>query len=161
MRNPFRSMMVVAAVVLAVTVAAPACQCQTVESKEPTKHFITVEPDEKDRDKWKPIPPIEVREGDTIEINGGGNTVWFLIPDNRFSLVEGVSDWVNTESFTAFSVEGEPVIIQLDGCDPDADPTEKIHYSVLARSPKDAPARWDYVHGNNPPPRMTIPPRGQ
>lgn len=159
MRNPFRSMIVVAAVVLAVTVAAPACQCKSVESKEATKHFITVAPDEADREKWKPIQTIEVREGDTIEINGGANTVWLLIPDNRFSLVEGACDWVSTESFTALKVETEPVIIQLDGCDPSAEPTENIHYSVLARSPEDAPSRWDYVHGNNPPPRMIIPPR--
>ena len=159
MRKPFRSMIVVAAVVLAALVAAPACQCESEEAKKPTQHFITVEPDETGKHTWLPIETIKVRNGDTIHIDGGGHAVWFLFPDNRFILLEGGSDWVSTESFTAFKVGKEPVILRLDGCDPTDEPTEKMHYSVLVRSAKDVPDRWDYVHGNNPPPRMIIPPR--
>ena len=157
MSNPFRNTVVVAAVVLAVLVAAPSCQCESEESRKPEKHFITVEMDEKGEHKWKPIKTIEVWSGDTIHIDGGGHAVWILIPENRFILVEGACDWVSTESFTAFKVEKEPAIIQMDGCDTSEEPTEKIHYSVLVRSSGEEKDQWEYVHGNNPPPGMIIP----
>jgi hypothetical protein len=157
MSNPFRNTVVVAAVVLAVLVAAPSCQCDSEESRKPQQHAITVEMDERDEYRWTPIETFKMWNGDRIRIDGRGNTVWILIPENRFILLEGACDWASTESFTAFKVEKEPVTIQLDGCDTSAAPEQEIHYSVLVKSPEDEKDQWEYIHGDNPPPGMIVP----
>ena len=135
MNNPFRNTMIAAVVLLAVLVAAPACQCDSVEPIENTKHDVTVELEKAEDSKYK----------------------FKTIPDNRFKLVEGGSDWVVSESFTAFKVEGGYAIVRLDEClDRPDDAKENIHYSIMVRNGKD-PSKWDYVHGENPPPEMIIP----
>jgi hypothetical protein len=153
-------MIAVAAVLLAVLVAAPACQCDSVEPIEKIEHDVAVgkaEPDSKY--PWKTIPDIDVSSGDTIRFTTNEHTIWVLIPDNRFKLVEGGSDWVISTSFTAFKVDGY-AIIKLDECLDEADAAkEKIHYSIMVRDGESPSGRWDYVHGNNPPPRMIVPPR--
>ena len=76
-----------------------------------------------------------------------------MIPDNRFKLVEGGSDWVVSKSFTAFKVEGGYAIVRLDECLDESDkPKDKIHYSIMVSEGKEESGRWDYVHGENPPP---------
>jgi hypothetical protein len=160
MSNPFRYMIAVAAVLLAVLVAAPACQCDSVEPITKIEHDVTVEmaaPDSKY--PWKTIPEIDVSSGDTIRFTTNEHTIWVLIPDNRFKLVEGGGDWVVSKSFTAFTVAGY-AIIKLDQCLDDSDePKEKIHYSIMVRDGKEGSDRWDYIHGDNPPPRMIVPRR--
>jgi len=159
MNNPFRNTMIAAVVLLAVLVAAPACQCDSVEPIENTKHDVTVELEkaEDSKYKFKTIPEIDVSSGDTIRLTSNEHTIWILIPDNRFKLVEGGSDWVVSESFTAFKVEGGYAIVRLDEClDRPDDAKENIHYSIMVRNGKD-PSKWDYVHGENPPPEMIIP----
>ena len=150
MSNPFRYAIVVAAVLLAVLVAAPACQCQ---SEEPTKHEISVE---SDKDQWMPIKTITVQSGDTIRFTVKEDAAWFLIPDDRFTLLEGGCEWVASKSFTAFKVKEGFAVLRLDECDSGAEATDELHYSVLALN---ARGKWDYVHGNNPPPGMIVPPR--
>ena len=154
MSNPFRYAIVVAAVLLAVLVAAPACQCQ---SEEPTKHEIFVESD-KDGDpyQWMPIKTITVQSGDTIRITVKEDAAWFLIPDDRFTLLEGGCEWVASKSFTAFKVKEGFAVLRLDECDSGAEAADELHYSVLVQN---ANGKWDYVHGNNPPPGMIVPPR--
>ena len=158
MINPFRYTIAVAVVLLAVLVAAPACQCESEESERPkTNHIVTVELDEKGVPyKWKPIKSITVRGSETILIDVGDNKVWFLIPDDRFTLLEGGSEWVASSSFTAFKIEKGWAVIRLDECDAGAEPVEGAHYSVLVQ---DVDGEWDYVHGKNPPPEMIVPPR--
>jgi hypothetical protein len=159
MCNPFRKTMIAAVVLLAALVAAPACQCDSVEPTKATKHGVAVElADPDSKYKWKTIPDIDVSSGDTIRFSSNEHTIWVLIPDNRFKLVEGGSDWVVSKSFTAFTVEGGSAIVRLDEClDDSEDDKEKIHYSIMVRDGKDPSGQWDYVHGENPPPRMIIP----
>jgi hypothetical protein len=159
MSNKFRNSMIAAVVLLAALVAAPACQCDSVEPIKTTKHGVAIELADPDSEyKWKTIPDIDVSSGDTIRFSSKELTVWVLIPDNRFKLVEGGSDWVVSKSFTAFKVEGGYAIVRLDEClDESEDAKEKIHYSIMVRDGKDASGQWDYVHGENPPPRMIIP----
>jgi hypothetical protein len=161
MSNPFRYTIAVAAVLLAVLVAAPACQCESEVPIKNTKHDVAVEmadPDSKYR--WKAIQEVDVSSGDTIRFTTNEHTIWVLIPDNRFKLVEGGSDWVVSKSFTAFTVESGYAIIKLDECLDESDrPKDRIHYSIMVRDGKDPSDRWDYVHGENPPPRMKVPPR--
>ncbi len=160
MSNSLRNTMIAAVVLLAVLVAAPACQCDSVEPIEKTKYDVTVEladPDSKPQYKWTTISEIDVSSGDTIRFTSNEHTIWVLIPDNRFKLVEGGGDWVVSKSFTAFKVERGYAIVRLDECCTKSDEKEMIHYSIMVRDGKDPSGRWDYVHGNNPPPRMIIP----
>ncbi|MCW8984380.1 MAG: hypothetical protein OQK55_03490 [Thermoanaerobaculales bacterium] len=160
MSNPFRYAIAVATVLLAVLVAAPACQCDSVEPIKRIEHDVAVEQAEPDsKYPWKTIPDIDVSSGDTIRFTTNEHTIWVLIPDNRFKLVEGGSDWVVSKSFTAFKVAGY-AIIKLDKCLDESDsPKEKIHYSIMVLDGKEESGRWEYVHGDNPPPRMIVPPR--
>ena len=116
MSSPFRNTMIAAVVLLAALVAVPACQCDSVEPIENTKHGVTVELDRAERPKYKfkMIPEIDVSSGDTIKFISNEYTIWVLIPDNRFKLVEGGSDWVVSKSFTAFKVERSYAIVRLD-----------------------------------------------
>ena len=158
MSNPFRYTIAVAAVLLAVLVAAPACQCESEVPIENTKHGVAVElADSDSKYKWTTIPEIDVSSGDTIRFTSNEHTIWVLIPDNRFKLVEGGSDWVVSKSFTAFKVEAGYAIVRLDECLGESDTKEKIHYSIMVRDGKDPSFKWDYVHGENPPPGMIIP----
>jgi len=160
MTNPFRYTIALAAVLLAVLVAAPSCQCDSEVPIKITEHDVAVEPADPDSEYyWKNIPEVDVSSGDTIRFTSNEHTIWVLIPDNRFKLVEGGSDWVVSKSFTAFKVAGY-AIIKLDDCLDESDtPKEKIHYSIMVREGKEGSDRWEYVHGENPPPRMTVPPR--
>lgn len=159
MTNPFRYTIAVAAALLAVLVAAPACQCDSVEPIKSTEHDVAVESAGTDgKYIWKTIPEVDVSSGDTIRFSSNEHTIWVLIPDNRFKLVEGGSDWVVSKSFTAFKVENGHAIVRLDKCLDESDrPKEMIHYSIMVRDGKEPSGRWDYVHGDNPPPRMIIP----
>jgi hypothetical protein len=104
MSNPFRNTMIAAVVLLAALVAAPACQCDSVEPIENTKYDVTVGLEKADDSKYRfqTIPEVDVSGGDTIRFTSNEHTIWVLIPDNRFKLVEGGSDWVVSRSFTAF-----------------------------------------------------------
>lgn len=161
MRYPFRYTIAVAAVLLAVLVAAPACQCESEVPIKKTEHDVGIEPAGPDgKYYWKTIPEIDVSSGDTIRFTANEHTIWVLIPDNRFKLVEGGSDWVVSKSFTAFKVESGYAIVRLDKCLDEADaPKDKINYSIMVLEGKDLSGRWDYVHGDNPPPRMIVPRR--
>ncbi len=160
MSNPFRNMIVVAAVLLAILVAAPACRGDTEESKEQiSANRIVVAPDEKkDPYTWQPIKAVTAHRGETIPIEVGDNAALFLFPTDGIKLVSGGSDLVISRSFTAFRVEDGPAVIMVDKCFPGSETDQQIHYSVLARQRSDPAGQWDYVHGENPPPRMVIPP---
>lgn len=156
MSNPFRYTFAVAVVLLAVLVATPACQCK---SGEPAEHEISVEQDKDGKlYPWMPIKTITVQSGDTIRITVKEHTAWFLIPDDRFTLLEGGCEWVASKSFTAFKVKDGFAILRLDECESGTEPPDELHYSVLVLN---ANGEWDYVHGNNPPPGMIVPPRNR
>jgi hypothetical protein len=161
MSNPFRYTIAVAVVLLAVLAAAPACQCESEVPIKTTEFDVAAElaaPD--DRYRWKTIPEIDISSGDTIRFTSNEHTIWVLIPDNRFKLVEGGSDWVVSKSFTAFKVENGYAIVRLDKCLDESDrPKEKINYSIMVREGKDHSGPWSYIHGDNPPPRMIVPRR--
>jgi hypothetical protein len=157
MSNAFRSIIVVSSVLAAALAAAPGCQCESEVPIVKTEHTIALTSEATDgKIAWKKIEPIRVRGGDTIRVTVENHTAWFLIPDDRFRLLEGGSDWVVSKSFTAFKVENGYAVISLAECPSDPEPKEDIHYSVLVRH---ASGPWEYVHGTNPPPRMTVPPK--
>lgn len=156
MKNHFRNNTIaLTAVLLSMLVIAPACQGGTEEPAfDPS---IAVElGDAKAKYKWKPIKEFRVRRGESIPIKVGDNIALFLIPSDRFKPGPGISDWVVSKTFTAFKVEGGEATIMLDECFPASESDLVIQYSVLARHAKDLPGEWDYVHGENPPPKIII-----
>jgi hypothetical protein len=168
MKSLFRMTMVAATVLLAVLVAGPACRpfpeqpAQTEEApesvvqKEPTfVHEVAVDL-EKDEVTWARIKPVAVRRGEGIRVNVGNHTAWVLIPESGFKLVSGGSDWATGDSFTAFKVERGSALIMLDDSFEEGEPSVEIHYSVMVRH---AGGDWEYIHGENPPPKMIIPPK--
>lgn len=171
MSNPFRNMIVVAAMLLAVLVAAPACRpCpeQPEQIEETPKVVVQEEPTsvheiavglEKDGIQWAKIEPVKAQRGEGIRFNVQKHTAWVLIPEGGFRLVSGGCDWAVTKSITAFKVENGSALIMLDNSFEEGDPNRVIHYSVLVRHVEDREGRWEYVHGRNPPPEMNIPKR--
>jgi len=158
MKSHFRNNTIaVAAVLLAMLIIAPACQGRT-EEPESVPSIAVELGDAQAKYKWRPIREFSVRCGESIPINVGDNIALFLIPSDRFKPGQGISDWVVSKTFTAFKVEGGEATIMLDECFPASEPDLVIQYSVLARHAEDRPGEWDYVHGENPPPRMIVPP---
>lgn len=168
MTNPFRTMIVVATLLLAVLVAGPACRpCpeQPAQTEEKPEEVVQEEPSlvhevqvdlDKDETQWAKIEPVRVRRGEGVRFNVNQHTVWILIPEVGFQLVSGGSDWAVGKSMTAFKVERGSALIMLDNSFEDGEPNQDIHYSVLVRH---ADGPWEYIHGENPPPRMIVPPR--
>ena len=155
MSNASRKLIAVAMVLLAVLIAAPACQCESEVPIAKTEHAVNLTWKQVGEEiAWEKIKPIKVRGGDTIRVSVEHHTAWFLIPDDRFRLLEGGSDWVVSKSFTAFKVKDGYAVIRLDECVEDPEPQDTIHYAVLV---KHESGQWEYVHGANPPPGMTIP----
>jgi len=172
MSNQFRNTLIAAVILLAVLVAAPACRpcpeppVKTVceqdagEIAEPTfVHNIAVESRETVTGiEWKPVKPIIVKRGEAVNFPVNGATAWFLIPDGLFKKVAGGADWAKAKSFISFKVENGSAIVMVPKDYPPFDKDVVIHFSILVRHDKDQPGQWEYVHGENPPPKMIIPP---
>ena len=170
MSNPFRNSIVVATVMLAVLVAGPACRPspgQQEKTEEAPKMVVQEEPtlvhdvvvnmeDVKGKVQWRPIEPVTARRGEGIRFVVREHTAWVLIPESGFRLVSGGSDWATGASITAFKVKNGEAVIMLDESFSDKEDLRVIHYSVLARHIE---GQWEYVHGENPPPRMIVPAR--
>lgn len=103
--------------------------------------------------KWKKIKPVEVPRGGGVRFIVKGGAAWITIPDGQIKRSSGGRDWAKGQSFITFRVEeGEAVVmVPRDYSSPTK--TSEIHYSVLARN---GGGRWEYVHGENPPPRIVI-----
>ena len=169
MNNPFRTKFVVVVLVMAVLAAAPACrprpeppaatECdnERVAAEQPTfVHNLAVEAiDEKLRKEWKPLKPVTVKRGEGVLFSVDGPTVWILIPDGRIKKVFGGTEWAKAKSFITFKVEKGSAVVMVPRDYPNPEKEIEIHYSVLVR---DVNGQWEYVHGENPPPKMIVPP---
>jgi len=170
MSNPLRDTIVVATVLLAVLATAPACrpcpeqpqqaekQQEVAVQEEPTfVHDIAVNLEEvKEEIRWTPIKPVTVQRGEGVLFSVDVNTAWILIPDGEIKAVSG-TEWAKAKSFIAFKVENGSAAVMVPKDYPASEHEVEIHYSVLVR---DVEGRWEYVHGENPPPKMIIPPKG-
>jgi hypothetical protein len=167
MSNPLRITIVVTAAMLAVITTAPACRPSPEQPKQIKEepevvdeaelsdiHEIEVVVDTKEV-RWSNIKPIKVRRGQGVRFVVKEHTAWFLIPETGFRRLSGGSDWVVGDSITAFKVEKGSALVTLDNSFQPVEPNREIHYSVLVRNSND---KWEYVHGENPPPKMIIPP---
>jgi len=187
MSNRFGRTLVLAAALLGVVVIAPACR-HTDETPVPTEGVenvviqeeletiqdVTIEPGSVSAEteqkaltsevtkspttamRWKKIPPVTVPRGGGVRFKAEIDTAWIVIPDGKIRKYSGGKDWAKGKSFIAFKVaEGEAVVMVPRDYRESPTPIE-IYYSVLAQN---AGGEWEYVHGDNPPPRMIIPPR--
>jgi len=102
-----------------------------------------------DAEGWENIGPLDIHSGQTVKFTADAH-VWILIPDGNLEYVGGKIKPCMTPGFIAFEIDGAPAFIKVAEDYPHDE--RKIKYSVLA---KDGDT-WDYVHGANPPPGMTI-----
>ena len=109
-----------------------------------------------DPKKWKKIPPVEVSQGGGVRFTAEADTAWIIIPDAKIRRFSGGKDWARGKSFIAFKVKDGDAVVMVPSNHHDSKTPVVIHYSVLAQNPE---GEWDYVHGDNPPPRMIIKPR--
>jgi hypothetical protein len=101
--------------------------------------------------KWKPIEKAEVPRGGGVRFTAAVDTAWIMIPDARFKKYGGGVDWAKGKTFIAFKIDDGEAVVRVPKDYPG--PAE-IFYSVLVR---DDEGTWEYVHGENPPPRIRIP----
>jgi len=172
MSSPFRNTFVVATLFLAVLVAGSACQpCPEKSEQTECEQDVTVTEEPvfvhnrvvesmkmTDRTGWKPIKPVTVRRGEGVLFSVEVDTAWIVIPDGNIKKVFGGTEWAKAKSFIAFKVENGSAVVMVPKDYPDSDFDVEIHYSIMARDGTDS-SKWDYVHGENPPPRMIIPPQ--
>lgn len=104
--------------------------------------------------KWKKIGPVTVSRGGGVRFKVGIHAAWIIIPDGRIKKSSGGKDWAKGKSFIAFKVENGEAVVMVPKDYPGSTTPVEIHYSVLARN---AGGEWEYVHGENPPPRIIIP----
>lgn len=103
--------------------------------------------------KWKKIPPVKVPRGGGVRFIVEDHAVWIVIPDGKFKRSGGGRDWAKGKSFIAFKVEKGEAVVMVPNDYPSSPADIDIHYSVLARN---SGGEWEYVHGENPPPRIII-----
>jgi len=102
---------------------------------------------------WTKIPPARVTRGGGVRFIAEDHAAWIIIPDGRLKRSSGGKDWAKGKSFVAFKVETGDAVVMVPKDYPRSTTDVEIHYSVLARH---AGGDWEYVHGENPPPRIII-----
>jgi len=158
MQNIIRSTVV--AVVLACTALIGFLACQQTDATAP----VAEDPMDKgsmpaadyevpitfEDKQWKNIGPLDIHSGQTVKFSAKDVHVWILIPDGNLEYVWGKVKPCMTPGFIAFEIDNAAAVIKVAKDYPHE--RREIKYSVLA---KDGDT-WDYVHGANPPPGMTI-----
>jgi hypothetical protein len=99
---------------------------------------------------WQKIGPLDIHAGQTVVFAARDAHVWILIPDGNLEFIWGNGKPCMTPGFIAFEIDRAAAVIKVAEDYPHE--MREIRYSVLA---KDGDT-WDYVHGANPPPGMTI-----
>lgn len=127
-------------------------QAETV-STEAEPQEVNADPPaiQKPKKKWKPIQKAEVPRGGGVRFTAAVDTAWITIPDARFKKYGGGVDWAKGKTFIAFKIDDGEAVVKVPK---DYPRPAEIYYSVLV---KDDEGTWEYVHGENPPPRIRIP----
>ena len=168
MSNRFRNNLFVVVLVFAVLAVVPACrpcpdapattECEKeqVTVEEPTfVHNLAVEAhDDKVKNAWKLLKPVTAKRGEGVLFSVDGPTAWILIPDGKIKRVFGGTEWAKAKSFIAFKVENGTAVVMVPRDYPNPEQDIEIHYSVLVQN---VSGQWEYVHGENPPPKIIIP----
>lgn len=102
--------------------------------------------------KGQKVKVVEVKQGQRIKFIAANLTVFIVIPDNRLQKGNGCEDWTSTASYVAFKIDkGNATVLVPEGY-PASEKGTSIWYSVMIRDGTE----WEYLHGENPPPRMII-----
>jgi hypothetical protein len=143
MRDVMPRTIILVALILAGLGAVVACaapQAQTPPEKE--VEFT----------RGQKVKVVEVKQGERIRFIAANLTVFIVIPDNRLQKGHGCEDWTSTASYVAFKIDRGNATVLVPEDYPASESGTSIWYSVMARDG----AEWDYLHGENPPPRMII-----
>lgn len=123
----------------------------------PTVYEVAITVTDKDGiSKWKNIPPVELRRGESVRFVSVSGPAWILIPDGQIEGTAGGSEWAKAKDLLAFRVDQDGATVTVPKDYQMSEETTEISYSVMARTEIDGRVEWGYVHGENPPPRMII-----
>jgi hypothetical protein len=112
---------------------------------------------DKDTGQWV-VPTVEVARTERVQFTAGDRNVWMLFPAD-FNYVKGNGTFSKTRNLLAVTIpRGGGAVIEVPEYFPNPDINQTIRYSVMMMMKNgDQPEDWQYVHGKNPPPGMTIP----
>jgi hypothetical protein len=158
MQNIIRSTVV--AVVLACTALIGFVACEQSDATPPVEEEPVAKENMPPTDyevpitfgveRWQEIKKLDIHSGQTVKFLAKDAHVWILIPDGNLEYVWGNGKPCVMPGFIAFEIDKGAAVIKVAEDYPHE--MREIRYSVLA---KDGDT-WDYVHGANPPPGMTI-----
>jgi len=145
---------VVAALLGAIIVIIGLCR-QGSATVNPQQANITFD---KEKGQWG-IPPLVVPRTGQVSFDAEDKVVWMLFPGD-FNFIEGKGTFCKTENLLAVTIERNGyAVIEVSADFPHPDIEQSISYSVmLMKNNGEKEHDWQYAHGNNPPPRMVIPP---
>ena len=102
--------------------------------------------------KGQKVKVVEVKQGQRIKFIAANLTVFIVIPDNRLQKGNGCEDWISTASYVAFRIDKGNATVFVPEDYPAPENGTSIWYSVMIHDGTE----WEYLHGENPPPRMII-----
>jgi len=111
----------------------------------PAEHSVELE-------KAKKVPVATVKRGQAIKFVAANLTVFIVIPDPRLQKGNGCEDWTSTDSYVAFKIDKGSARVIVPDDYPASNLDTNIWYSVVVSDGVD----WEYLHGENPPPRIII-----
>ena len=149
--NPRRGILIV--LILAGLGALVACGASKQQPTKTTEQGAERVEHDVDLKKGEKVRVVTVNRGQTIKFVAANLTVFIVIPDPELQEGNGCEDWTSTESYVAFKIHrGSARVIVPDNYPSSGHDTD-IWYSVMVSDGVD----WEYLHGENPPPRIRIP----
>lgn len=117
----------------------------------------TAPPVEKDVpfEKGQKVKTVTVKRGEVIKFIAANLEVFVVIPDPNFEPGNGCEDWTAAASYVAFRIDKGSARVIVPDTYPDPDREKTIWYSVMVFDGADS----EYLHGENPPPKIIIPKR--
>ena len=145
--NPRRRILIV--LILAGLGALVACGASKQQPITTTEQRVEHDVDLK---KGEKVRVVTVNRGQTIKFVAANLTVFIVIPEPELQEGNGCEDWTSTESYVAFKIHRGSARVIVPDDYPSSDQDTNIWYSVMVSDGVD----WEYLHGNNPPPKIII-----
>lgn len=108
--------------------------------------------------QWQ-LPQIEVPRTGQVRFTAEDKTMWMLFPGD-LNYVEGKGTFSKSANLLAIAIDRDGyAVIEVPDYFPNPEIEQTITYSVMIMKDNGKEAKdWQYAHGENPPPRMIVPP---